>query len=1132
MTHPDQARARITGGYLIERLIALRTFDQNKPPSQNELAQLFYPDKSPKTGRDYINKLRQGERSLTTGELVDLLYRLQEYYQSQQQYQRRTSDRTSQSCHTSSYVLTPEEMLVLLQKLVQLTPAECQQLSLPAGMEEVMLQQALLNLSLYQDQRDYETIISLYRSSIGLAFVQETSSPFGGLDDVHRYIETLVEQDPPYLPAGLSRSKLDELASKAKREIDRILLKCGVGQFQFQFPNVYRQGQSAYIQQYLPRGFVRRLTQAVIENELLTQDFPIFIKTITIQQIGPFPLRVATQPDDPGLLLGNLLRFDDTDVEIASQYANRVTVHFYMRLPADYQSDFPAIFEQLKSQDDTGLRIDFSLSSTGIGGTLSHVIKVINLLLLTDNQSLRSQYFPIAHDVLINQEIIRSNMPSPVWSHSLVQLCKVKTLAAAMDQSKTVGKLQLYEQFSFGDQVGRGDYCGFDLILCSANAALQARLRAIRYTEIAPANYGQELCRRIERLYLLQEAISYVESYPFSSFALSSRLRTTLLRSLQNRALTTADPYSLFDACLTIAQIDLNEGAYRRAYSYLDQVAVLKGLSDSGINWLRRFGNENQATLAEFEIFSGALITRFELCRAHYFYLVDRRAERGRRDFLPSYISLDVDERTFNQRLVDEAWQALNRAEEHLNIRLAKYFIINEVSQGLFHPHNQLLAEIYFLRAKLLIFAARQVRVEEPSSPHYIPTDSSVAGTFRETETAIHSGRLYLMEKARLYAASNGNEEQYACYTACQAWLYLMAAFSSVPEINVQVGTQPLRLNRDRGLNWARRLRDHALISYAETGQRCYYQIKENSGLSDDLNPPFGNYRISAIPPISEMLAEHSPGQDQDSGVLYLDMSLLSVRREWCGANDADKSSGRIYLFGAHACYLLLARGLFHLCSNQLTEGDNEFEPLVEQTDDPQLWDRKLHIASRLLNLAWAIADDGAQVHQSGEDGQYDIRRNFMSRDFANSDVGGAEPNPTDPDVASVRDLYPHRVTEIADLGRVFAAACLTLRFYTAPVEQQQQLDERISWILGDLQSLRHCSRSITRQTLRQQERYNGHMTVYLERCRDILIAECQHAKELHSGEEVRSHLSIDQIIDRRDQLVHQLFSALHTDSP
>lgn len=1130
MSEFDHARARITGGYLIERLIALRSFGQNKPPSQNELAQLFYPDKSPKTGRDYINKLRQGERSLTTGEFVELLSHLQKHCQSQSSASDNQANprgnHSSQRSSPSAYVLMPEEMLVLLQKLVQLTPAERQQLQLPAGMEDVMLQQALLNLSLYQDQRDYETILSLYRSSIGLAFVQETSSPFGGLSDVHRYIEELVAQDPPYLPTSLSRSKLDELTAKAKREIDRILLKCGVGQFQFQFPNVYRQGQSDYIQQYLPRGFVRRLTQAVIENELLTEEFPIFIRTITIQQTGPFPLRVANQPADPGLLLGNLLRFDDTDVEIASQYANRVTVHFYMRVPADYQSDFPAIFEQLNSQDDTGLRIDFSLSSTGIGGTLSHVIKVINTVLLRDNQSLRSQYFPIAHDVLINQEIIRSNMPSPVWSHSLVKLCKVETLAAAMDQSKTAGRLQLYDQFSFGDQVGRGDYCGFDLIMCSANAALQARLRAIRYTEIAPAEYGRELCRRIERMYLLQEAHSYVESYPFSSFALASRLRKTLLQALHNRTLTAADPYSLFDACLTIAQIDLGEGAYRRAFSYLEQVAVLKGLSDTGINWLKRFGNESQSALTDFEIFSGALITRFELCRAHYFYLVDRRAEQGIREFLPSYIPLDLDERTFNQRLVDEAWQALNRAEEHLNIRLAKYFIINEVSQGLFHPHHQLRSQIYFLRAKLLIFAARQVRVEEPSSPHYIPTDGSVKGTFRDTETAIHSGRLYLMEKARLYAASNGDEEQYACYTACQAWLYLMAAFSS-DEISVQVGTQQLTLNRDRGLDWARRLRDHALISYAETGQRCYYQIKENSGLSDDLTTPFGNYHIRPIPPISEMLAEHSPGQDRDSGVLYLDMSLLSVRREWCGANDIEKPSSRIYLFGTHACYLLFARGLFHLCSNQFTEGDNEFEFEVEQSDDPQLWDRKFHIASRLLNLSWAIADDGAQVHQSGEDGQYDIRRNFMSSDSPEIDATSA-----DPDVASVRDLYPHRVTEIADLGRIFAAASLTLRFYTAPAETHRQLDDRISWILGDLQSLRHCSRPITRQTLRHQERYNGHITAYLERCREIVIAECHKAKELYVRKrELRSHVvSVDQIADYRDQLVRQLFTALHTD--
>ena len=50
-----------------------------------------------------------------------------------------------------------------------------------------------------------------------------------------------------------------------------------------------------------------------------------------------------------------------------------------------------------------------------------------------------------------------------------------------------------------GDSVGHGDFCGFDFLIAQAQAALQARLQAIRSTGIYPRQYIRELCEKVER---------------------------------------------------------------------------------------------------------------------------------------------------------------------------------------------------------------------------------------------------------------------------------------------------------------------------------------------------------------------------------------------------------------------------------------------------------------------------------------------------------------------------------------------------------------------------------------------------------------------------------------------------------
>ena len=150
------------------------------------------------------------------------------------------------------------------------------------------------------------------------------------------------------------------------------------------------------------------------------------------------------------------------DYELASQEATQVILEFYVKVPQGYE---PTLDLPYLSSEDGG-RIDFTVSSTGIGGTLSHVIKVINRALLHDIPCL-AEYFPIAHDLTSTQAIVQDNVASPVWAHSLVKLCRRDTLGDTLKDFQLQG-YQEYEEFSFGDPLGQGDYCGFDFLLCQA----------------------------------------------------------------------------------------------------------------------------------------------------------------------------------------------------------------------------------------------------------------------------------------------------------------------------------------------------------------------------------------------------------------------------------------------------------------------------------------------------------------------------------------------------------------------------------------------------------------------------------------------------------------------------------------
>ncbi|MGB5916724.1 MAG: hypothetical protein WBG63_17805, partial [Phormidesmis sp.] len=943
---------------------------------------------------------------VTTGRLVEMLGTLKEtlvedYKEYEEPYSR---------------VLTTEDVLIALYQLTELSPEERKRLDLPVSDKLTLLQQTLLSLQTKDGTENYEAIFKAYKEAVGLEFTSSGAS-VSNLNQVNELIESSVRAALSYLPKRQTRFQgqikepgnedtIVELSRKAQREVRRLLVRSGNTQFFL----VNNATSHPFIHRYLQPAFIRKLSQTVVNNERLTAQLPVYLKQVTIEARGPLPffdtslgvhkldsayprlLNVSIQELDGNaehVLLDDIP--DPSDYELASQEVNKLTLGFYLKIPDSYKSVAPDTFKTISSDrmeaQRSYHRIDFTYSSTGVGGTLSHIVKVINTTLLSDIPCL-SRFFPIAHDVTSTQTIIRENVSSPIWAHSLVKLCHNRTVGQALgafEESDTP-----YDDFSFGDPTGHGDFCGFDFLIAQAQSSLQARLQAIRNTGIDPDAYIQELCEKVERQLTLKRAWQKLKYYPFSSMAMIGTIRDTILGStFKGRSLHRDDANIYFDAFLSIAEALFEEGAYRAGCHNLKKIETIETYARDSLA-LRGSADIDSDSC---EVFSSRLIVRYLICKATYYYLYDLQENNPKysREFSPDLT---------RQQLVAKAWETLDLAEDHVKARLKKYIVIGEVSQGTFTPHYKLLSRIYLLRARLLTFFPRLV----PKSEEWLPTEN-FSGQQR-TEASIHWGKLYLLEKARLYVAADGESEAYTYYAALQSCYYLTAAYADSENVRLDPNTRaPRTLSRNHCLVWAKRLRDHALLTYAKIGRQCYNAIKEKSGLPNTFEP-YGRYEIERLPAIFEDrgLKKNREVSD-DNEFLTLDISLLAVNKEDIPKLTADYSDKSIYLFGTNTCHLFFARGLYLLCSDT-TE---EFEK--NETENPICWISKLALARRLFDLAWAIAEDGCKIERNKEKGHKNkkITRSFKENATA-TQYSSRE-------IDSVRDLYPRRVNELADIG-------------------------------------------------------------------------------------------------------------------
>jgi hypothetical protein len=288
---------------------------------------------------------------------------------------------------------------------------------------------------------------------------------------------------------------------------------------------------------------------------------------------------------------------------------------------------------------------------------------------------------------------------------------------------------------------------------------------------------------------------------------------------------------------------------------------------------------------------------------------------------------------------------------------------------------------------------------------------------------------------------------------------------------------QPSRtgFTREECLDWAKRLLKHALICYKNIGKKSYQEIKDNGGRITEVNrhgkyyKNYGDLLIQVVPLIQELSEESSESEQiykSENNVIKIDFSIL---KKIC--TDDNKST---YLFGTHSCILLFGMGMLELCDDK-----NESEMLLG-----------IKKAIRMFTYCSAIAEDGNKGRRDPDDEKFYLERIFSEGDYL------------------VRGLYPHRLTQFADLGKIWAATCKSILLLYNSTFDWQQINQL-------LETLPTSSNQSILDSACRQKRYNGHLESHCDRLVDYF-------KQLQVKQ-----LNVDSLMDIRNKIVRDIFKIM-----
>jgi len=1053
----DEDRKRDAAVYLhlLNNLTDLDISEDNPKPNEYKIAKQWGQNRifvrrvlRSVMGERYQEKERE-ERipSLSLGKLVTILSSLEAYWQGES---AKNKDSLAQKMITK---FTQQEKERVLKKYAQLSLDERKKLGLLVHPEAGLLEQ-LKEIITDKIQQDSIDVVSFYKQAINLYSSQKQQHSYlKSLDpnDNQNLDESLVNQIIEYIQPRLKKyyqhlstdseqEIIKDLVDKILREVSRTEFQAGLRQIKTVVGQCPDFVQNNLTSDSISNLFLESLSNSIIKNNLLGDKFPVYIDYLEIEKVKPLPLKLYR--GKTGLINTDFL--DDPEDEneyyaqgLEKQIAYRVRVYFYVYPPENWKPK-PTLEEkeisQFFKQEESNSRLEFCEEVVGVGSPIAHITTAINRFLFEGIDILKKQgYLPVTQKIVSEDKVIGNTRNSAVWSYSLVKLCKQEDVKKSLE-----GEIN-YNQIVADQELATGEFYGFDLLESAAKSALHARLRAIEKTAIDSQQYLQQLCQRIEEKYILKKAENWIKFYPFSLRAMQDYLEKKLFKDKYRnwdernfKEVNNNQAWSMvaYEAHLAITQVYLQEGLYRIAKKYLE---VIKPHIED-----RRLDDK-------------LLVSLYHICLFDYHF----------------YTDLEDEERDHQERgsAIRKAEECLNIAEEYLQEYLKEYAIIGEYSQTNVHPFFYYLSRIYSHRAKIYLFFPYIAQLPSPKTHLLIEP-------------------LRLLEKARIYAARDGDANYYAYWTVYQIWSYLITAY--VGDTKLLKG----QFTRQNCLEWAERLIKNALDCYGERGRKSYQQIKNYSGkqtefsISNIVYEQYNDIYVQTIPPIIEIgkgsshldefyqkIFQSSQSQQK---IIQLPMSALT----YLDSN----SDNKIYLFGIHASLLLFGLGLVELCK------DNQEEGLEE----------RILMAMKRFTLGAAIASEGTVDEKRGE-------KTYLQRIFTEQKQNNNQKMPED---FQIRGLYPHRLTQFTAKGKIFAATCrVILLLYN--YEKYNSYWPEVAYLLNDLHDAQTIIRSNNPDYSLGQNRYSGHLEQQFKGVKSYLESQKNSGKS-GSLEEIRNRIVTD----------------------
>lgn len=1001
-------------------------------------------------GERYQEKERE-ERvpSLSLGKLVTILSSLEAYWQGES---AKNKDSLAQKMINK---FTQQEKERVLKKYAQLSLDERDKLKLLVHPEAGLLEQ-LKEIITDEIQQDSLDVVSFYKQAINLYSSQKQQHSYlksldpndnQNLDESLKLVNQIIEYIQPrlkkyyqHLSTDSEQEIIKDLVDKILREVSRTEFQAGLRQIKTVVGQCPDFVQNNLTSDSISNLFLESLSNSIIKNNLLGDKFPVYIDYLEIEKVKPLPLKLYR--GKTGLINTDFL--DDPEDEneyyaqgLEKQIAYRVRVYFYVYPPENWKPK-PTLEEkeisQFFKQEESNSRLEFCEEVVGVGSPIAHITTAINRFLFEGIDILKKQgYLPVTQKIVSEDKVIGNTRNSAVWSYSLVKLCKQEDVEKSLE-----GEIN-YNQIVADQELATGEFYGFDLLESAAKSALHARLRAIEKTAIDSQQYLQQLCQRIEEKYILEKAEKWIKFYPFSLRAMQDYLEKKLFKDKYRnwdernfKEVNNNQAWSMvaYEAHLAIIQVYLQEGLYRIAQKYLEVIKphIEKGRLDDKL-----------------------LVSLYHICLFDYHF----------------YTDLEDEERDHQERgsAIRKAEEYLNTAEEYLQKYLKEYAIIGEYSQTNAHPFFYYLSRIYSHRAKIYIFFPYIAQLPNPKTHLLIEP-------------------LRLLEKARIYAARDGDANYYAYWTVYQIWSYLITAY--VGDTKLLKG----KFSRQNCLEWAERLIKNALDCYGERGRKSYQQIKNYSGkqtefvISNIVYEKYNDIYVQTIPPIieigkgsshlDEFYQEILKSSQSQEKIIQLPMSALT----YLDSN----SDNKVYLFGIHASLLLFGLGLVELCK------DNQEEGLEE----------RISMAMKRFTLGAAIASEGTVDEKRGE-------KTYLQRIFTEQKPNKDQKMPED---FQIRGLYPHRLTQFTAKGKIFAATCrVILLLYN--YEKYSSYWPEVAYLLNDLHDAQTIIRSNNPDYSLGQNRYSGHLEQQFKGVKSYLESQKNSGKS-GSLEEIRNRIVTD----------------------